>query len=181
MVSSTTGRAPQRCWLCWFLLVYVNVTRNFYQPLIGIQRNPTDIVLLNQQKTIVWAPIASVASVASVAIDIPIVLELQSCLHHRPHDPRWPPIHSAGLQQRPDARRARDARRWADVGPENYRHRGPEVGFRNPRGPVARCGNEASGELCSNLRRKWMKTRWKWFVFLDDLPWLYLNPWGNCS
>jgi hypothetical protein len=31
------------------------------------------------------------------------------------------------------------------------------------------------------LRRKWMKTRWKWFVFLDDLPWLYLNPWGNCS
>ena len=63
---------PQRCWLvsvgfCWFLLVYVNVTRKFYQPLIGIQRNPTDIVLLNQQKTIVWAPMqAPSCSICSI-------------------------------------------------------------------------------------------------------------------
>ena len=137
MVSSTTGRAPPKD-VGWFLLVSVGLCQchqKFLSAINGIQRNPTDIVLLNQQKTIVWAPMQAPScsiTVASVAIDIPIVLELQSCLHHRPHDPRWPPIHCAGLQQRPDGRRARDARRWADVGPENYRHRGPEVGFRNP-------------------------------------------------
>ena len=54
MVSSTTGGAPPKN-VAWFLLAYVNVTGNFYQPSMeskGIQMNPTDIVVVNRQKAV---------------------------------------------------------------------------------------------------------------------------------